>query len=891
MSGWRPVLLRLGVLAALLFNLLAMPQPVEAATYVVNTAEDPAYVGPCDETQCSLREAITEANRRAGPDRIRFDIPGPAPYVILLESSLPPITDDQTYIEGDSEPEYDGHPIIVLDARNLESHCPLHLGSDGSGVFGLSIINSVGDYTSCGISVTGIENLIQGNYIGLNPAGNARGNLTGLSLHGAGTMVLDNVIAGNGTGIQVWVGPQTIQGNRIGTNPAGTEAALPRGATGVPSGTGIEIETRAAHVLVGGEDASQRNVISGLTFGVIVPPVLGSEIVGNYIGTDPTGTRAVPNWIGVNLPEGTGYPGEPNVVRRNLVSGNTFGIVGGWDGDRIVDNLIGTDAEGGRALGNSEAGIHVTSSSNIEIASNVISGNGAGIRVSGTGEEPFGTMIRTNRIGTDAAGASAIPNRVGVHIDGGVETSVGGDEPGHGNVISGNEIGVVLEAGSAVVRANLIGLSEGGAALPNEVGIQIATRDELIQIDGVGGGNDIAFNTSHGIASLGGTQAMIRGNRIWDNGGHGVYLTMGEAEALPLGAQNTISQNSIYANSGLGIRIDDPEVSFGVRPPVLTDAGSTGVRGTACPGCTVELFSASADPSGAGEGKDFLASTTVEPDGSFEIPVSDLGSCILLTSTATDALGNTSEFSQNLEAGICATLLPPLALGGILLAGFVGAGLAVVIRRRPPGWSSLPWAALGGLIGVGLAVVVLMTPNVQVAFPGETGEQDQGVPPGNPPPQQQVPPTAHTPIPPVTVTRPPTATETIEPTRTLTPTLSAPMAEAVQNANCRFGPGTIYDVVGYLLEGQSAPIAGRNTEGTWWAVALPDRRQPCWVSSSTIQASGDLGSVQIMAAPPTPTSSPTPEPEGCWVWNANLQQNQCIMPCPDNAQPGGVCTP
>jgi hypothetical protein len=434
-------------------------------------------------------------------------------------------------------------------------------------------------------------------------------------------------------------------------------------------------------------------------------------------------------------------------------------------------------------------------------------------------------------------------------------------------------------------------LSASRAALPNAVGIEITSRDELIQIDDVGGGNDIAFNTTHGIASRGGTQALLRGNRIWNNGGHGVYLTMGEAEALPLGAQNTISQNSTYGNSGLGIRIEDPEVSFGVRPPVLIDAGSTGVRGTACPGCTVELFFASADPSGAGEGKDFLASTVVEPDGSFEMPVSGLGSCILLTSTATDALGNTSEFSQNLEAGICATLIPPLALGGILLAGFAGAGLAVVIRRRPPGWSSLPWAALGGLIGAGLAVVVLMTPNVQVAFPDQAGEQDQGVPPGHPPPQPQVPPTVQTPTPLMTVTRRPTATETIEPTRTLTPTLSSPMAEAVQNANCRGGPGTVYDVLGYLMQGQSAPIVGRNTENTWWAISIPERRQPCWVSESTVQASGDLGAVQVLAAPPTPTPSPTPVPEGCWVWNANLQQNLCVVPCPDNAQPGGACTP
>jgi hypothetical protein len=289
---------------------------------------------------------------------------------------------------------------------------------------------------------------------------------------------------------------------------------------------------------------------------------------------------------------------------------------------------------------------------------------------------------------------------------------------------------------------------------------------------------------------------------------------------------------------------------------------------------------------------EYVASAEAGPDGTFEVLTTRLAPCSLLTATATDSLGNTSEFSENYEAGICATLLPPVALTGILLAGIAGGVLAVVIRRRPPSWSSLPWAALGGLIGVGLAVVVLMTPNVQVVFP-EDGEQQPGAPPGNQPPPQQVPPTVETSTATasVTFTLTPTATETLEPTFTPTPTLGAPFAEAVQNANCRFGPGTVYDVVGYLLEGQSAPIAGRNAEGTWWAIALPERRQPCWVSGSTVQASGELGPVQVLAAPPTPTPSPTPEPEGCWVWNANLQQNQCVVPCPENAQPGGACTP
>src|SRR5271169_235629 len=52
-------------------------------------------------------------------------------------------------------------------------------------------------------------------------------------------------------------------------------------------------------------------------------------------------------------------------------------------------------------------------------------------------------------------------------------------------------------------------------------------------------------------------------------------------------------------------------------------------------------------------------------------------------------------------------------------------------------------------------------------------------------------------------------------------TSCAAMVTANLNANIRTGPSTAYDAVGSLLTGQTAPIAGNNSDGTWWYINFP----------------------------------------------------------------------
>src|SRR5439155_26010294 len=89
--------------------------------------------------------------------------------------------------------------------------------------------------------------------------------------------------------------------------------------------------------------------------------------------------------------------------------------------------------------------------------------------------------------------------------------------------------------------------------------------------------------------------------------------------------------------------------------------GNTTVQGmlnsTAQTTLTIEFFSSPVcDPSGFGQGKSFIGSTTVTTDGScnaafnVSFPLSSpSGSSI--TATATDSSGNTSEFAQCVQVG------------------------------------------------------------------------------------------------------------------------------------------------------------------------------------------------------------------------------------------------
>jgi titin len=187
----------------------------------------------------------------------------------------------------------------------------------------------------------------------------ASGHTIGGTEAGAG-----NVISGNNSqGILLDDSVTTIvvQGNYIGTDASGT-VALGNGASGVL------IENGAMYNTIGGTVAGARNVISGHPLQGVEVQGHNNLIQGNYIGTDATGTVAMGNGqVGIWFRSGSTYniaggtePGAGNVLSANGEDGLNFGEAG-TEHNVAMGNYIGTDATGTGPIPNVERGVRTIS--------------------------------------------------------------------------------------------------------------------------------------------------------------------------------------------------------------------------------------------------------------------------------------------------------------------------------------------------------------------------------------------------------------------------------------------------------------------------------------------------------------------------------------------------
>ena len=442
------------------------------------------------------------------------------------------------------------------------------LGNNQSGIFLQSAANVVGGTNAAdrnivsGGSAAGIylsgstarSNWIAGNYIGLDATGTRRlGNLQeGIRVFGAvantigGTLPgARNVISANGYE-GIGIEQASALSNRIEGNFIGTDAT---GMASRSNGThGISISGGSWNV-IGGDSPESRNVISGnATNGVYVVALANAggtnnTILGNYIGTDVTGTNRLANGAGhgVQLAASRNLVGPGNVVSGNALSG--VAITGANSiSNRILGNLIGTDRSGQFALSNGWSGVTlIGTSSNVvggadAAGRNVISGNAQhGIFVQSASARD--NVIQGNFIGTDLTGRLSVGNQFsGVCLEGS-GNFVGGSTSGARNVISGNlGYGVWLLGSGAfsnVVAGNFIGVDVSGAGqLGNEysgVDLDNAPRN-LIGGTEAGAGNVISANLMSGIflSSVGAAFNTIQGNFI----GTDVSGTLGRGNSL-----------------------------------------------------------------------------------------------------------------------------------------------------------------------------------------------------------------------------------------------------------------------------------------------------------------------------------------------------------------------
>jgi hypothetical protein len=574
--------------------------------------------------------------------------------------------------------------------------------------------NLLSGNATAGVIVVGADIRVEGNRIGTDVTGTAalRNTIGVFVAAGAGTTLVGgttpgagNLISGNGAGLRVG-NNAVIQGNKIGTDITGTGA--------IGNGGGMLLE--GTNNLVGGTTPGAGNLISGNFGEGIQITNRFDRIQGNLIGTDITGTVALPNRDGIfvkftsDSTIGGIEPGARNVISGNRDNGVHLLLSFSNSNTRVLGNYIGTDATGSAALGNGRYGVYVDMAppdTPVYIggtepgAGNVISANGFdGIFAH---EQ---VVVQGNYVGTDATGSRAMGNGRGVVV--GTNAIIGGKEPGAGNVISGN-LGTGISVGThSVIQGNLIGVDATGTrALGNDMGIELGGFNLLGGTE-PGMRNVISGNRADGVLLAFGHSSEIKGNFIGTdvfgttplgNRGNGVTIQDGSENTIGAtdpGAANTIAfnggagvvvqgveatgnrieANAIYSNAALGIDLggdgvttnDLDDLDAGPNQlqnyPTLSMAlgGSiTRVIGTlsSLDNTTLTLnfyASATADPSGFGEGARYLGSTVVTADSRgnarFEVVLAAPTSVgEVVTATTTDPDGNTSEFSPTVRAG------------------------------------------------------------------------------------------------------------------------------------------------------------------------------------------------------------------------------------------------
>ena len=333
------------------------------------------------------------------------------------------------------------------------------------------------------------------------------------------------------------------------------------------------------------------NVIVGNKTGIMVHSGLTGTISGNFIGVGENGVTAVPNLVGIQLNNEGWTIGGTTAGARNVISGNTNeGVLlldcAGTVACRIQGNYIGTTASGNAPRGNGKAGI----------------------------------LFKTDGPAT-----------------------IGGTEPGAGNVISGNLGAGIHYQGSHVgqtlsIMGNKIGTTPFGQPMGN------ALAGILIKPE---------YDDEVGNAIIGSATVANGRNTIAYNGRDGVET---DRNSGMIGYVE-VRGNSIFDNGDKPFDLEEP-TNFPRVPPTIT--GFWPLRGMTCASCLVDIYSDAGTEGRASDG--FV---TANGAGAWTYPGSLRGPRV--TVTETNSRQRTSEYSS-------AVHVPPRPDGRIRLGtnSFVG---------------------------------------------------------------------------------------------------------------------------------------------------------------------------------------------------------------------------
>lgn len=285
---------------------------------VVNTTDN-ADDGSCDASHCSLWEAVSAANRHAGPDSIAFDIPpsdagyNPGGWWTIRPDRMLSLDDNGTTIDGTTQTANRG------DTNPLGPEIEL----DGS----------LGD--SRGFEILAANNVIRA--LAMN-----RFSVAAVRLQG--TRAANN----------------RIVGNYLGTDPTGNQD--------LGNGWGVYVYLGAHDTTIGGAAPEEGNLISGnqqAGIGLVSAGADGNRVVGNRIGTAADGRAALPNTFdGLSIAFG---------AQKNVVGPGNVVAFNGRHGVAVTGmGSLSNTVTSNRVLRNTGQGIFLVDGGNANLAPPVI---------------------------------------------------------------------------------------------------------------------------------------------------------------------------------------------------------------------------------------------------------------------------------------------------------------------------------------------------------------------------------------------------------------------------------------------------------------------------------------------------------------------------------------
>lgn len=566
--------------------------------------------------------------------------------------------------------------------------------------------NTISGNINAGVLISGnvVETLIQDNKIGTNKAGNGAISLKQkFGIHitsgiGNNFQIIGNTISNHSeTGILMDGASETnvIADNGIGTNFDRNDS-LPNENGIVIKGTVTDMEIR--------ENTISGNAATGLLLSGQASHI---GVFGNKFGTNKNGDAKI-DYVGDDMTNfGIQISGSAssNEIHDNLISNHDTGILIGTINNPATDgvanlnyvyaNTVGLNFAKTAAIPNN-IGIAVRRNAFNNVIGSTASGSGNTV----SGNRDFGIFLGIralvnlppesefpnqnkffgNFVGlglTTAGQTRTFPNKVGIGIENAVNNTIGGGYRPQQNFMAANIIVASLEDAirlGAGAKTNSILKNYTGALPP---GFTFFQNSKSV-VKRAGGenygnaGNGIFITDGAGGNTIGGATPED-GLVVADNGGNGISLSP------TAGNGNRFGANSIFNNAGIGIdlggngftpndpqdadtgpnnlqnypeivskQIVDDELIIGFKvdsAPANSDYGASGIY--------VEFFKA--DSFGEGEmflGSGFYAASDYN-NGSPQTKTVNLGNLAALgitasdrvTATATDAAGNSSEFT------------------------------------------------------------------------------------------------------------------------------------------------------------------------------------------------------------------------------------------------------